>query len=414
MKIIEGKFYLNGEIKTLSVGVEDGKIVKIAKSLDGEEKISIPEGTLFPSMVDMHVHFREPGYTNKEDFESGSLSALHGGVTFYLDMPNTNPVTDSYEHFIEKMKLAKMKSYVDFGIAYLLHSKVNREIENMVTAFKVYMSETTGIGPVNYLLMPEILNDVKKHITVHAEFQECIKKNIDEKSLIDHNRSRPETCEVQAVHYLGDNFNGKLHIAHVSSPDTVELANAFDFTTEVTPHHLFLNYEMPLGSFGKVNPPLRSKFVSDKLLKYLASGLIDAVASDHSPHTLEKKENFSTAPSGLPGVETSLPLLFQAYRDNLLTLEIINRVAMERPAELLNIKKGKIENGYDADFVVIKLSDSKPIRAKDMHYKCGWTPFENMYGIFPRTVFLRGEKVLEDGEETIEPGFGKYHPDIMR
>jgi len=414
MKIIEGKFYYQNEIKNLSLGIENGKIIKIAKSIEGDDKISITEGTIFPSMIDMHVHFREPGYTYKEDFESGSLSALHGGVTFYMDMPNTKPVTNTKENFIEKLRIAEMKSYVDFGIAFLLHSKITNDIENIVTAFKIYMSETTGIGPVNYFLLPEFVKDIKKHITVHAEFQECIKKDMDEKNLMDHNIARPETCEVQAVRYLGNNFNGKLHIAHVSSPDSIDLANAFDFTTEVTPHHLFLNYEMPLGSFGKVNPPLRSKFISETLLKFLRSGLINAVASDHSPHTFEEKENFSTAPSGLPGVETSLPLLFQAYKDNLLTLDIINKAAMERPGELLNITKGKIKEGYDADFVVIRLSDSRPIKGKNMHYKCGWTPFENFYGIFPKMVFLRGEKVLENGEEIIEPGFGKYYPEFLR
>ncbi|MGC8663872.1 MAG: dihydroorotase [Thermoplasmata archaeon] len=412
MKIIEGKFYFQNEIKNLSIGIENGKIVKIAKSLTGEDKISITEGTIFPAMIDMHVHFREPGYTKKEDFESGSMSALHGGVTFYMDMPNTKPVTNSYDNFIDKFKLAKMKSYVDFGIAYLLHSKVEKKMENMVTAFKIYMSETTGIDPVNYLLLPEIAKGVKKHITVHAEFNECLKKNVEEKDLNDHDRSRPETCEVMAVRYLGDNFNGGFHIAHVSSPDSVELAKAFDFTAEVTPHHLFLNKELSLGALGKVNPPLRSKFVSEKLLNYLNSGLIEAVASDHSPHTIEEKDNFGIAPSGLPGVETSLPLLFQAYKDNLLSLETVTRVAMENPGKLLSIPKGKIVEGYDADFIVMRLSDSKVIRAKDLHYKCGWTPYENLYGIFPRTVFLRGEKVLDNFEETVEPGRGKYYPEI--
>ncbi len=412
MKIIEGKFYVDDEIKNLSLGIENGKIVKIGKSLSGEEKIIIEEGTIFPAMVDMHVHFREPGYTKKEDFESGSLSALHGGVTFYMDMPNTNPVTNTYENFISKLNLAKVKSYVDFGLAFLLHNKVPKEIEEKVTAFKIYMSETTGIGPVNYLLLPEILKEIKKHVTVHAEFNECIKKDIEEKNLNDHDKARPETCEIMAVRYLGDNFNGNIHIAHVSSPDSVELSNAFNFTTEVTPHHIFLNKEMPLGALGKVNPPIRSKFISDKLIQYLNSGLIDAIASDHSPHTIDEKENFSTAPSGLPGVETSLPLLFQAFKDDLISLNIINKVAMENPSKLLNIPKGRIKEGYDADFIVLRLSDSKIIRAKDMHYKCGWTPFENLYGIFPRTVFLRGEKVLDNFEETIEPGFGKYYPDF--
>ncbi len=411
MEVIEGKFYIDGNIVEASVGVEDGRIVKIAKNLRGEKNYKISEGTVFPSMVDIHVHMREPGFEWKEDFESGTLSALHGGVSFVLDMPNTKPPVDSMINFEEKYKRIASKSYVDFGLAYLLHSKVKKEIEERVTSFKIYMSETTGITPVNYLLIPELIKDLKKHITVHAEFQECIDRNKkEEKNLLSHDISRPETCEVKAVRYLGEISPGRFHIAHVSSPDSVELAKIFNFTVEVTPHHLFLNREMNLSSLGKVNPPLRSSFVSGRLMGMLSNGDIDVVASDHAPHSIEEKEDFSTAPSGLPGVETSLPLLFQAYRDGILGIQTLVKVAMENPAKLINVPKGKIAPGYDADFVVMRLSDSRKITSKLLHYKCGWSPFENFWGIFPRKVFIRGVLALDNFEEIIEPGFGFYYP----
>ncbi|MEM0078262.1 MAG: dihydroorotase [Thermoplasmata archaeon] len=411
MEVIEGKVYLDGNIVNASIGIENGKIVKIAKNILGERVYSIEEGTIFPSMVDIHVHMREPGFVWKEDFESGTLSALHGGVSFVLDMPNTKPPVNSMENFNFKYKSISKKSYVDFGIAYLLHEKLNREIEKDITAFKIYMSETTEIKPVNYLLIPEIVKDIRKHITVHAEFQECIENSkIDDNSLIKHDISRPETCELRAIRYLGEIGERKFHIAHISSPDSVELSKIFNFTVEVTPHHLFLNNEMDLGAFGKVNPPLRSPYVSNELRKMLGNGLIDVVASDHSPHTIEEKSDFSTAPSGLPGVETSLPLLFQAYKDGILQLQTLTNVAMENPAKLLGIPKGKIAVGNDADFVVIKLSDSKKITAKNLHYKCGWTPFENFWGIFPRKVFIRGVLAIDNFEENLEAGFGIYYP----
>ncbi|MGC8598293.1 MAG: dihydroorotase [Thermoplasmata archaeon] len=410
MEVIEGKFYIDGEIRAASIGIEEGRIVKIGKNLTGDRIIRIEEGTVFPSMVDMHVHMREPGYTWKEDFESGTLSALHGGVTFVLDMPNTKPPVDSPENFRTKLKIASSKSYVDFGIAYLLHKKIDRSIAEEVTSFKIYMSETTNVDPVNYLMIPELIKDIKKNITVHAEFQECIQKSKKEGgNLLYHDMSRPETCEVMAVRYLGTVGGSGFHIAHVSSPDTVELSRIFGFTKEVTPHHLFLNRDMDLGSLGKVNPPLRSPFISERLRYLLSSGYIDVVASDHSPHTLEEKSDFKAAPSGLPGVETSLPLLFQAYKDSILTLDVLVKVAMERPGFLLGIPKGKIAPGYDADLSVIRLSDSRRIKSSDMHYKCGWTPFENMWGIFPRKVFIRGEMALDNFEETVEPGFGIYY-----
>ncbi len=410
MIVFEGKFYHMGVIDELSVGVENGKIVKIGKSIKGEKKITISEGAIFPAMVDMHVHFRDPGYTQKEDFESGSLSALHGGVSFVVDMPNTDPVTDNYDNLVNKIKIGELKSYVDFGIAFLLHKKIEKEIHEKATMFKIYMAETTGIKPVNYLLIPEIVKGIEKNITVHAESQQCIDKGKrSEKSLLDHDMARPETCEVEAMNFLADNVDGKIHIAHISSGDSADIAFAKGFTKEVTPHHLFLNRDMDLGAFGKVNPPLRGKHVSDLLLSYLKDGKIDVIASDHSPHTIDEKSDFEHAPSGLPGVETSLPLIFQAYKDGYVDLQTVVRSTMENPGKIIGIKKGKIDLGYDADFVVIKISDSRKIRVKDLHYKCSWSPFENFYGIFPRKMFIRGEKVLENFEETIENGFGKYY-----
>ncbi|MGC8691993.1 MAG: dihydroorotase [Thermoplasmata archaeon] len=410
MKVISGKFFYNDEIKEIDVGIEEGKIVEIKKHIVTEERYEFPEGVIIPSMVDMHVHFREPGYTWKEDFESGSLSALHGGVTFYIDMPNTNPPTNSLENFILKYNLAKSKSYVDFGIAYLLDNKVEKNIEDIVTSFKIYMSETTNVKPLNPLIIPEITKDITKNITVHAEWPECIKK-YEENNLNDHDKNRPETCEIKAVRFLVNNVDGKIHIAHVSSPDSVDIALAKKFTTEVTPHHLFLNKNMQLGAFGKVNPPLRSEHVSGMLLEYLSSGIIDVVASDHSPHSPEEKENFNLAPSGLPGVETSMPLLLMEMKRGNISLNRLVKVVSENPGKLLNIKKGKIELGYDADFVIFHLSSEKRIKAKNLHYKCGWTPFENMDAIFPDYVFIRGEMAIKKGEEIINPGYGKYYPE---
>ncbi len=411
MKVISGKFFYKNEIKELDVGIEDGKIKEIKKHIISDERLEFSEGLIIPSMLDIHVHFREPGYTWKEDFETGSLSALHGGVTFYMDMPNTNPPTNSFENFRYKYFLAKSKSYVDFGIAYLLDKKVDKETENYVTAFKIYMSETTNVKPINPLLIPEIVKDINKHITVHAEWQECLKKG-EEKNLIEHDRNRPETCEVKAVRYLINNVNRSVHIAHVSSPDSVDISIAKKFTKEVTPHHIILNRNSPINSFGKVNPPLRSEHVSKVLFKYLSNGLIDIVASDHSPHTLEEKENFNDAPSGLPNVETSLPLLLMEFKRGNIKLDRLINAVSEKPGELLKINKGKIDVGYDADFVIFRLSSERRIRSKDLHYKCGWTPYENMDAIFPDYVFIRGEMALKNGEELINPGFGIYYPEV--
>ena len=383
----EGRFYINGELIDACVDVEDGKIQRVKKSMDGCKSLG---GIILPGAVDLHVHFREPGFTHKEDFYTGSQSAAFGGVTFVADMPNTSPPVDSPESFEEKLALVRHHANVDFTLYSMLTSRAYDFGKNRM--FKWYMYEE----PVVHI--------PSGFVAVHSELEDCA-KNAD--SLRSYDFARPEKCEVQAIRRLGATGK-KFHIAHISSIDSVDLCKIFGFTCEVTPHHLFLHRDMELGAYGKVNPPLRAKWVSEKLWESLLSGRIDIVATDHAPHTIDEKEqNFEAAPPGIPEVETYVPMFLYLVKNGAISLRRAVEVLAERPAELVNLKKGRIAEGYDADFIVVDFTEVKNIKASKLHYKCAWTPYENKSAVFPRTVFLRGEKIIDSGEQLGE-GLGRF------
>jgi dihydroorotase len=175
-------------------------------------------------------------------------------------------------------------------------------------------------------------------------------------------------------------------------------------TTEVTPHHLLLDKDSKLGAFAKVNPPLRKRGDRQALFKALKEGRFDTMASDHAPHTIEEKEeDFDYAPSGMPGVETMVPIMLQLVRERHLALSSLVSRLCERPGELFGIPKGRIGRGYDADLMIVDLTASTDIKADRLHSKCAWTPYDGLSAIFPKAVFLRGEIMTEDGSQVGEP-----------
>ena len=218
---------------------------------------------------------------------------------------------------------------------------------------------------------------------------------------------RLSASEVEAIRTLAKlRGDGPVHVAHVTCVEALDTVPQ-GVTTEATPHHLFLDYTRPLKAFGKVNPPLRGPADRQALWDAFAAGRIDIAATDHAPHTREEKEEpFDEAPSGLPGVATSLPLLLRQVRAEALSLERFVEATAARPAEILGVPKGRIEVGRDADLIVVDAREVVRITPRRVRYKCGWTPFEGMEGVFPRTVYLRGERIVEDGEPIAE-GLGQ-------
>jgi len=204
-----------------------------------------------------------------------------------------------------------------------------------------------------------------------------------------------------------------MHICHLSSHDGLKLLKnkTKNISCGTTPHHLLLDIEKNTGNQVryKVNPPIRMSFDREELFDGIRNGLVDIIESDHAPHTLEEKDvEFDDAPSGVPGVETMFPLFLYIVKEGKISFRRLIQLVCEKPAEILNIPKGKFEVGRDADFIVVDIKKTCKIKSDNLHSKCGWSPFEEWPAIFPMHVFIRGEKLIEDQEMLRREGFGRF------
>lgn len=402
--VYAGKFLRNGRFQFLEVGVEDGFIRKIGKQLDGEKRKEL-EGYIIPAGTDTHVHFRDPWETEKEDFSSGSLSAIFGGTTTVFDMPNNRYPIDNYERYEEKLAVVSGRSFCDFGL-YSLFSGNNADIiHEESSALKIFLASSTNSVVVHDIGNEQIkkLNSFRVPKVFHAELQRCIdSQKIVSIDLESHDISRPVECEILGIKKAISFSLERSVITHVTSEDSLREING-KAITEATPHHLLLNNRMELGPFGKVNPPLRSPPLQERLLSVFLNGKVDIISSDHAPHLEKEKEEFEHASSGIIGVETRLPLLLSLVDKKILNLDLLVRTACLNPSSLMGVKKGSIEPGYLADFISFVPSDRKRIRSRYLHSKNPETPFEGFEAIFPRNVVMRGEMVIDEGEAIDDP-----------
>jgi len=403
MLIIEGRIFYNGKLTQGMIGIENGKIVDVKKILKGDDHIDLGDRIILPGAVDPHVHFRDPGMTHKEDFTSGSTAALYGGVTCVLDMPNTKPPVTGINALEEKKQTVKGKSFVDYGLFAALTPKTNTEaLAPMVCGFKLFMGSTTG----DILMSDEnaiykamtAAGKTGKRISVHAEDNSMIGYG-EEKNNRDHLRNRPVSAEHSAIHKLARYKGMPINICHITDAGSAVLASSFGFMTEVTTHHLFFDDGVSEGAEFKVNPPLRDYKTKEKLYKAFAENKITMFGSDHAPHTIdEKHREYNDAPSGIPGVETYVPIMMDLVKKGKVQLSNFVKMAATAPADAFNINKGKIEKGRDADLMIFDMRNSKKIKEKGLHSKACYTVYEGWDAIFPDMVIIRGEIQLKDGE----------------
>jgi dihydroorotase len=407
--VIEGNCYISGRMERCCIGIENGRIQKVAKIIEGEKVFRFGTKIVLPAAIDAHVHFRDPGLTQNEDFGTGSTAAIHGGVTCVFDMPNTKPPTTTISALRDKKRIASSKSLVDFGLFAGVRPGVDVDaLEKEAIGFKLYMASTTG-----ELMVPS-LESVKKEIAaiaaagkvlaVHAEDESLRSKEI-EKDLEDHLRNRNNECESSAIRKVKVAAKDcKLHICHVSAKGSLPLIQGVpNLTSEITTHHLFFDISSKLGALAKVNPPLRKREDRHALFQALKEGKFDMISSDHAPHSMdEKKEEFDYAPTGMPGVETMVPLILNLVKERHLDISGAVKRLSERPGEVYGLDKGKIAPGYDADLMVVDMTQSTIIKADNLHSKCGWTAYQDMPGIFPQAVFLRGQLMVENGSQVGE------------
>ena len=420
---VEGKVYINGTFENCCIGVDNGKIVAVKKILRADEHFDFGNKLILPAGVDLHVHFRDPGMIHKENFSTGSLAAVFGGISCVFDMPNTIPQTTTLVNLSDKISNGEKKSFVDFGVyAGVTNNNINdvKKLARKCNGFKIFLGNTTValmFDKTNLRNVLSTINTTGKPVLFHAEDEECLIKNrFVEKGLVDHLRSRPAGCEeisIRDIFNASQDIGNRIHICHVSSCEGLELLKnrTGNISCGVTPHHSLLSVEKNLGTpgFYKVNPPVRTSFDKEALFNALKNGLVDILESDHAPHTLDEKAvDFDSVPCGLPGVETMYPLFLYLVKKEILSFQRLISLMCTRPAELIGIPKGKIEVGRDADFVVIDFKDVGKIRSDNLHSKCGWTPFEDWSVVFPECVFVRGEKLIEDHEIQVSQGFGRF------
>ena len=416
------KIYSPTGWKNQDLLVDDfGKIAPLG-SLNANEVIDLKGQIVIPGLIDVHVHLRDPGQLHKEDFYTGTSAALAGGVTTVLDMPNNSTPTISQERLNEKEKLASEKAVCDFGFYIGATDKNASEATNSsAAAMKIYIGATTGDLLVDQEDQLEVLfSKFKRTIVVHSEDNTCMNALASkyEQKVENHNKLRaPECAEIsmQKALKLARKHNAKLHIAHMSTKREVELvkqakSEGLHVSCEVTPHHFFLNETIAseVGNFARVNPPIRSE--EDRKALWDNLSVIDCIATDHAPHTVEEKvQDYTKSPSGIPGLETTLPLLLDAYSKGQITLEEIVRLTSEGPARVFGLyEKGTLEVGKDADLVVIDMNEKTTLRNGELKTKCNWTIFNGTecQGRV-KQVYLRGKLVNDNGKILAEKGSGK-------
>jgi dihydroorotase len=405
--ILAGRTWLRGKIRSIEIGIdEEGTIRAIGRSLRGAPRHDVGESFLLPSATDLHVHFRDPGReSDGEDFATGTLQAALGGLGLVADMPNTRPRVDTLDRLRAKEARAQGRALVDVLLYAAATPRASLDaLARRAGAFKLYLSPTTDIDEVptgadlDRLLARVAATNLP--LSVHAEDPARFHQEIEPANPPDWNRVRPVDAERTAVDALLRGPSGlRLHVAHVTDATIAGRLRNEGASFEATPHHLLLSERSGDGAKFKVNPPLRSERRRRALWEAFVRGEIPCLASDHAPHSSEEKQRpFPLAPSGMPNVETMLPLLLARVRAGDLPLPILLAAACDRPARWIGQPRGRIALGHRADLLVVDFRVRRTIAARHLHAPCGWTAFEGWEGIFPREHYLRGRRIVEGGE----------------
>jgi len=360
---------------------------------------------ILPGLIDPHVHLRDPGQTQKEDFYTGTCAALAGGYTTIMDMPNNKTPITTLKRLKKKISIARSKIVCDVGFYFgSMGDNLDEfeKVKNKVMGLKLYLNQTTG----NLIIDKRMLEDVFIRWSQSISLHSSILSTETQKPILVH----AEEKRIEDVISVVKKIRIPTHFCHISKAEELRMVinakeQGIPVTYGVTPHHLFLteNDIKTLGPFGQMKPPLSSKKDQDFLWKNLS--YIDVIESDHAPHTVEEKRE-KAVPFGVPGMETTLPLLLTSVSENRLTINDVVRLCYKNPAKIFRVKQFDSSN-YRTK-IQVDLSKTYTIENKSLFTKCKWSPFNGwkVKGKIQK-VWIRGRKVFENGKILVEPGFGK-------
>ena len=410
------------------VGIKDGRIVDIGllDNHKAERVIKADHLHVLPGVIDTQVHFREPGLTHKEDLETGSRAAVMGGVTAVFEMPNTSPSTTTLAAIADKVARGRNRMFCGFAF-YAGASRDNldrlEELERAegVAGIKVFMGSSTGsLLVAEQRDLEELFKKITRRAAFHSEDEERLQDRLGRQIMGDaasHPIWRDEQTAINSTKRLlnlAHKYGKRIHVLHVTTAQ--EMALLADFrgvaSVEVTPQHLTLSapaaYER-LGTLAQMNPPIREENHMRALWEGLQNGIVDVIGSDHAPHTVEEKNNiYPSSPSGMPGVQTLVPIMLDHVNKERLSLQRFVDLTSAGPQRLFGLAaKGRLARGYDADITLVDMKKQKNISNDWIESRCGWTPFDGQPVTgWPVGTIVRGHIVMLDGAITT-PAIGQ-------
>jgi len=416
-----------GTIELADVLIENEKIKKIASSIsvNNHDIIDLNGDFLLPGVIDDQVHFREPGLTHKGTIYSESRAAVAGGITSFMEMPNTKPAVLTQDLLEDKFNIGRKDSLANFsffmGVSNENIEEVLKTNFKKVPGLKIFMGSSTGNMLVdNYQVLNNIFSSTHGLIAVHCEDEETIRRNsVKAKNEYGNNVPISEHYKIRSHEAcfkssslavdLAKKYNSRLHILHISTAKELELftnqvkLEDKHITSEVCIHHLsFTNKDyIQKGSLIKWNPAVKTETDQIALWEGLSNDKLDIIATDHAPHTIDEKNNpYFSCPSGAPMVQHALPMMLQHTLNNKITLERVIEKMCHAPARCFKVqKRGFIREGYYADLVVVKKSDLWKVNKDNLLYSCGWSPLEGYSFNFSIThTFVNGNLVFHNGQ----------------
>ena len=422
--IKNGKCYIDKDLKDQDIAIKEGKIIEIGKiNKEAKEILDAKDLLVLPGCMDTQTHFREPGSTDTEDLHTGSRAAIVGGITSVFEMPNTNPPTANKKEFQRKLDLAKNRMYCNYGFYFGATPDNANELADLkdlegCCGIKLFAGSSTG----NLLVQHEkdieiVFKNSSKVVAVHSEDEEILNRNkklIKDGDVHSHPIWRSAECAISSTRRIvkiAERYKKKAHILHVTTKDEIDFLSQHkgNITFEITPQHLTIyapDCYNKLGTYAQMNPPIRDKSHYDRLWYGVKNNLNDTIGSDHAPHLkINKDKTYPNSPSGMPGVQTLMPIMLNHINNEKLTLEQLMNFVCENPVEIFDIEnKGFIKEGFDADFTIVDMNKKILIKNENIESKCGWSPFEGIeFKGTPVSTIIAGKIKMKNGKILGEP-----------